>query len=185
LNKSKTNKDFYYDDIYILYQQHTIEFKCGYVGHETLFIDGECIIKSFNWKRQKTHNITVEGDELSLTVMMLSMTESKIKVTLKKGEQILDSQTQYFNIDGTTDGLNVFDEAELKWKKELEMSRSNTLLSYILYFAILIFGVVGAGLSANIAIAIIAGAGVLAIFEFAKTSIKALSTPNEPDELEI
>jgi hypothetical protein len=48
---------------------------------------------------------------------MLSMTESKIKVTLKKGEQILDSQTQYFNIDGTTDGLNVFDEAELKWKK--------------------------------------------------------------------
>jgi hypothetical protein len=65
----------------------------------------------------RTRNITVEGDELSLTVMMLSMTESKIKVTLKKGEQILDSQTQYFNIDGTTDGLNVFDEAELKWKK--------------------------------------------------------------------
>ncbi|MFT6195560.1 MAG: hypothetical protein ACJASU_002484 [Cognaticolwellia sp.] len=65
------------------------------------------------------------------------------------------------------------------------MSQSNTFLSYILYFAILIFGVVEAGLSANIAIAIIAGAGVLAIFEFAKTSIKALSTPNEPDELEI
>jgi hypothetical protein len=98
---------------------------------------------------------------------------------LYEGDELIERQIQQIDLETYISDGQTFNEAEIEWKKEIEMSKSTSVLAYAVYFLMLFTSTFSiGGTFSNIGLWLLIGVFIYAIFEFFRVSLKLLTTRN-------
>lgn len=162
----------------LTYNEQKVVFESGYVGHETVYLNGEIVSKSFNWKRKNDHLINIQGEDLVLRIEVISMLKGNLRVSLLKGKEVIEVQNKQFSFEDGLEGDFGFSDTEKSWKKEIEMATSTTVIMYIVFYSMIAFdlntSVLESSLFQTVTLVVIASAALYGVIDFLKTAVRDL-----------
>jgi hypothetical protein len=162
-----------------VYQDHLIVLKTDFIGNEQVFVDNTKVSHSLNWKFKNEHKLNIDNQELTLKVYGISTSTNEMSAYLYEGDELIERQIQQIDLETYISDGQTFNEAEIEWKKEIEMSKSTSVLAYAVYFLMLFTSTFSiGGTFSNIGLWLLIGVFIYAIFEFFRVSLKLLTTRN-------
>jgi hypothetical protein len=185
-------------DYEFTYQQHHIKLVNSGIGKESLYVNDELISTAFNWKFVSEHMFELNNNQMKIQLKVTSMLKGKLTCSLFENDVLIEAQDHTHSdlpvLGAKERGFKPLTEQERQWTEELEMSKSTTTDMYVLYFAMIAYGLFQGSSSwagsEKYAFYVILGTLMFAIFEFCKVAVVALLKPvdkesdnNTPEEV--
>lgn len=126
-------------DYKFAYKDSEIKVSISLMGLEEVFVNNKRVSSSSKWVMHNTHDIVVEDTQLQVRVDIESITNGEVAVSLYQNEDCIASQSQGFDAFGKPISITA---EEKQWQTEIKISDTYKSLASLLYFVLLIIGIV-------------------------------------------